>query len=77
MLTRQPTSVLDLALEGAAVCLDIGKFIFPDSLSGFQESRGKWKNTVIESSCVTNKLVGLLEKRKRGPPERVLIVVKL
>lgn len=30
-------STVDLALEGAAVYLDVGKFIFPDSLSGFQE----------------------------------------
>lgn len=42
MLTRQPTSGSDLALEGAAVYLDVvGKFIFPDSLSGFQESQGE------------------------------------
>lgn len=39
MLTRQPTSIVDLALEGTAVYLDIGKFIFPDSLSGFQENQ--------------------------------------
>lgn len=40
MLTRQHTSASDLALGGAAVYLDVvGKFIFPDSLSGFQESQ--------------------------------------
>lgn len=64
MLTRQPTSILDLALEGAAVYLDVGKFIFPDSLSGFQESQWKWKNTVIESSCETTELLEPTEKRK-------------
>lgn len=40
MLTRQHTPVSDLALGEAAVHLDVvGKFIFPDSLSGFQESQ--------------------------------------
>jgi hypothetical protein len=38
MLTRRPT-YLYLALEGVAMYLDVGKFIFPDSLSGFQESQ--------------------------------------
>jgi hypothetical protein len=45
MLTLQPMSVLELALEGEGVCLDLEKFIFPEGLSGFQERQGgKWEN---------------------------------
>lgn len=41
MSTRQPRQNLELALEGAAVFLDLGNFIFPCNLSGFQGSQGE------------------------------------
>lgn len=50
MPTRQPTSVLELALEGTAVCLDLGAVCQASKKVG-KEGRGgwghKWKNTVV------------------------------
>lgn len=64
MLTRQPTSIVDLALEGTAVYLDVGKFIFPDSLSGFQENQREMEKFGDRGLLGEQRLWELEEKRK-------------
>lgn len=51
------TSVLEPALEGAAVFGPWKVFIFPCSLSGFQESQGEMEKYSDLEPCETNSMV--------------------
>lgn len=63
------TSVLELALEGAAVRLDLGKpSSFHAVCQASKKARWKWKNTVIWNHVkLTIWLSSVLEKRKNNP----------
>ena len=63
------TLVLELALEGAAVCLDLGKSSsFHAICQASKRAKGKWKNTGIWSHVkLAVWLSSVLEKRKKNP----------
>lgn len=80
MPTRQPMSTVDLALEGAAVYLELENSSFQTVCQASKKSRGKWKNTVIESSRESNGLSEVEGKKEEEQEERfpigILVVIK-
>ena len=69
------TSVLEPALEGAAVCSDLGKSSsFHAACQASKKARGKWKNTTVWNHVKRTSVVefSVGKEEKQSLPDMVL-----